>query len=92
MAGDGKTFELSISPMAEKLFDENTQVRLQVTLEVGNWMLSYKDRYSFWHRMIPLLLTRYDVIVFVLGRCLHQDQPSIDLAVHWFRKSLTFSV
>ncbi|KAJ0177017.1 hypothetical protein K1T71_007026 [Dendrolimus kikuchii] len=57
LAGDAKCFELSITPMAEKLFDENTQVRLQVTNEVGNWMLNYKDRYSFWHRMIPLLLT-----------------------------------
>ncbi|KAJ8727930.1 hypothetical protein PYW08_016315 [Mythimna loreyi] len=57
LAGNAKCFELSISPMAEKLFDENTQVRMQVTLEVGNWMLSYRDRYSFWHRMLPLLLT-----------------------------------
>ncbi|XP_072932239.1 dynein axonemal assembly factor 5 [Epargyreus clarus] len=57
IAGNVKCFELSITPMAEKLFDENTQVRLQVTLEVGNWMLCYRDRYSFWHRMIPLLLT-----------------------------------
>ncbi|CAH2037929.1 unnamed protein product, partial [Iphiclides podalirius] len=56
-AGNAKCFELSITPMAEKLFDENTQVRMQVTLEVGNWMLNYRDRYSFWHRMIPLLLT-----------------------------------
>ncbi|KAG6454786.1 dynein assembly factor 5, axonemal [Manduca sexta] len=57
LAGSAKCFELSITPMAGKLFDENTQVRLQVTLEVGNWMLNYKDRYSFWHRMLPLLLT-----------------------------------
>ncbi|CAH0579031.1 unnamed protein product [Chrysodeixis includens] len=57
LAGNGKCFELSISPMAEKLFDENTQVRMQVTLEVGNWMMSYKDRYSFWHRLLPVLLT-----------------------------------
>ncbi|XP_052759534.1 dynein axonemal assembly factor 5 [Galleria mellonella] len=57
LAGNAKCFELSITPMAEKLFDENTQVRLQVTLEVGNWVLNYRDRYSFWHRMIPLLLT-----------------------------------
>ncbi|CAH0719593.1 unnamed protein product, partial [Brenthis ino] len=57
LAGNVKCFELSITPMAEKLFDENTQVRLQVTMEVGNWMLCYRDRYSFWHRMIPLLLT-----------------------------------
>ncbi|XP_013199371.1 dynein axonemal assembly factor 5 [Amyelois transitella] len=57
MAGNAKCFELSITPMAEKLFDENTQVRLQVTQEVGNWMLNYRDRYSFWHRMIPLILT-----------------------------------
>ncbi|XP_037872856.1 dynein axonemal assembly factor 5 [Bombyx mori] len=57
MSGNVKCLELSITPMAEKLFDENSQVRLQVTLEVGNWMLKYRDRYSFWHRMMPLLLT-----------------------------------
>ncbi|KPJ02619.1 HEAT repeat-containing protein 2 [Papilio xuthus] len=57
ISGNAKCFELSITPMAEKLFDENTQVRMQVTLEVGNWMMKYKDRYSFWHRMIPLMLT-----------------------------------
>ncbi|XP_053607373.1 dynein axonemal assembly factor 5 [Plodia interpunctella] len=57
MAGNAKCFELSITPMAEKLFDENSQVRLQVTQEIGNWMLNYRDRYSFWHRMIPLVLT-----------------------------------
>ncbi|XP_026725324.1 dynein assembly factor 5, axonemal [Trichoplusia ni] len=57
LAGNGKCFELSISPMAEKLFDENTQVRMQVTQEVGNWMMTYRDRYSFWHRMLPVLLT-----------------------------------
>nr|AGC92707.1 HEAT repeat-containing protein 2-like protein [Heliconius erato] len=57
LAGNVKCFELAITPMAEKLFDENTQVRLQVIMDVGNWMLIYRDRYSFWHRMIPLLLT-----------------------------------
>ncbi|XP_028164932.1 dynein assembly factor 5, axonemal [Ostrinia furnacalis] len=63
LAGNGKCFELSITPMAEKLFDENSQVRLQVTLEVGNWMLNYRDRYSFWHRMIPLLLTSLSDVI-----------------------------
>lgn len=57
LAGNVKCFELAITPMAEKLFDENTQVRLHVIMDVGNWMLIYRDRYSFWHRMIPLLLT-----------------------------------
>ncbi|XP_047529870.1 dynein axonemal assembly factor 5 [Vanessa atalanta] len=66
MAGNVKCFELSITPMAEKLFDENTQVRLQVTMEIGNWMLSYKDRYSFWHRMIPLLLTSLSDVMTVI--------------------------
>ncbi|KAI5635449.1 dynein assembly factor 5, axonemal [Phthorimaea operculella] len=57
LAGNGQCFEKAITPMAEKLFDENAQVRMQITQEVGNWMLNYRDRYSFWHRMIPLLLT-----------------------------------
>ncbi|XP_061713504.1 dynein axonemal assembly factor 5 [Cydia pomonella] len=63
IAGNAKCFELSITPMAEKLFDENNQVRLAVTEEVGNWMLNYRDRYSFWHRMIPLLLTSMSDVI-----------------------------
>ncbi|XP_063618443.1 dynein axonemal assembly factor 5 [Cydia splendana] len=63
IAGNAKCFELSITPMAEKLFDENSPVRLAVTEEVGNWMLNYRDRYSFWHRMIPLLLTSMSDVI-----------------------------
>lgn len=63
LAGNAKCFELSISPMAEKLFDESNEVRMQVTLEVGHWMLTYRDRYSFWHRMLPLILTSLSDVI-----------------------------
>lgn len=30
---------------------------MAVTKVVGNWMLDLMDRYSFWHKLMPLLLT-----------------------------------
>ncbi|XP_077300483.1 dynein axonemal assembly factor 5 isoform X2 [Arctopsyche grandis] len=57
MNGNEKCFESSVLPMAMKLFDECNPVRLQVTKEVGNWMLNYRERYSYWQYMIPLILT-----------------------------------
>lgn len=57
MNGNEKCFESSVLPMAMKLFDECNPVRLQVTKEVGNWMLNYRERYSYWQFMIPVILT-----------------------------------
>lgn len=35
------------------------QVRQAVTRVVGGWLLSLRDRYSFFHKLIPLLLSGF---------------------------------
>uniref|UniRef100_A0A3Q3IMI8 TOG domain-containing protein n=1 Tax=Monopterus albus TaxID=43700 RepID=A0A3Q3IMI8_MONAL len=36
------------------------QVRKAVTVVVGNWLLNMRDRYSYFHKLIPLLLSSTD--------------------------------
>lgn len=36
------------------------QVRLAVTCVVGDWLLELRDRYSFFPKLIPLLLSSLD--------------------------------
>ena len=36
------------------------QVRRAVTRVVGGWLLDLRDRYSFFHKLIPLLLSGFD--------------------------------
>lgn len=36
------------------------QVRQAVTRVVGGWLLALRDRYSFFHKLIPLLLSSLD--------------------------------
>ncbi|XP_043260636.1 dynein axonemal assembly factor 5-like [Colletes gigas] len=52
------TFIENVSlPLAEKLFDQNGLVRTAVIEVAGCWLLKLKDRYSWWHKILPLLLT-----------------------------------
>ncbi|XP_017886513.2 dynein assembly factor 5, axonemal-like [Ceratina calcarata] len=55
--GDGKLVEEVAQPLAERLFDQNGIVRKAVIEVAGSWLLKLRDRYSWWHRIIPLLLT-----------------------------------
>ncbi|XP_041473460.1 dynein assembly factor 5, axonemal-like [Lytechinus variegatus] len=55
--GNHKPMEKVISHLAQRLFDQSPQVRLAVTNVVGGWLLDFVDRYSFHHKLIPLLLT-----------------------------------
>ncbi|KAL0278385.1 UNVERIFIED_CONTAM: hypothetical protein PYX00_000222 [Menopon gallinae] len=43
--------------LAERLFDSNPSVRLAVTKVIGDWLVNMYDRYSFFTKMIPLILT-----------------------------------
>ena len=43
--------------MAQRLFDQTPAVRAAVVQTVGNWLLDLLDRYSFHHKLIPLILT-----------------------------------
>ena len=57
MYGNGKSVDDVVSHFAQRLFDQAPVVRRAVTQVVGNWLLDLPDRYSFHHRLIPLLLT-----------------------------------
>ncbi|XP_018423410.1 PREDICTED: dynein assembly factor 5, axonemal [Nanorana parkeri] len=55
--GNGKSVDDVLSHLAQRLFDDSPQVRHAVTTVVGNWLLELRDRYSYFHKLIPLLLS-----------------------------------
>lgn len=56
-ATSGKEVENVVSHIAQRTFDHSPPVRLMVTNVVGDWLLNLRDRYSFFHKLLPLLLT-----------------------------------
>ena len=58
--GNNKSVEDVISHFAQRIFDPIPAVRTALINVIGDWMLNLPDRYSFWHRMIPLLLSSLD--------------------------------
>ncbi|KAL4658134.1 dynein assembly factor 5, axonemal [Arapaima gigas] len=55
--GTGKSVDDVLSHLAQRLFDDSPQVRKGVTQVVGGWLLHLRDRYSYFHKLIPLLLS-----------------------------------
>ncbi|CAL1545836.1 unnamed protein product [Lymnaea stagnalis] len=55
--GNGKAVEDVIPHLAQRFFDSTPGVRKAVTQVVGAWLLDLPDRYSYHHKLIPLLLT-----------------------------------
>ncbi|XP_069558910.1 dynein axonemal assembly factor 5-like isoform X2 [Brachyistius frenatus] len=58
--GSGKNVDDVLSHLAQRLFDDSPQVRKAVTAVVGDWLLHMRDRYSYFHKLIPLLLSSID--------------------------------
>ncbi|XP_034396317.1 dynein assembly factor 5, axonemal-like [Cyclopterus lumpus] len=58
--GTGKNMDDVLSHLAQRLFDDSPQVRRAVTAVVGDWLLHMRDRYSYFHKLIPLLLSGVD--------------------------------
>ncbi|XP_074742673.1 dynein axonemal assembly factor 5 isoform X2 [Strix uralensis] len=54
--GNGKSVDDVLSHLAQRLFDEIPKVRHAVTSVIGEWLLHLRDRYSYFHKLIPLLL------------------------------------
>lgn len=52
-----KALEEAAGPMAERLFDQIPAVRQTVVRVASHWLLHYRDRYSFFHKLLPLILT-----------------------------------
>ncbi|XP_044931138.1 dynein axonemal assembly factor 5 isoform X2 [Mustela putorius furo] len=67
--GSAKSVDDVLPHFAQRLFDDVPQVRQTVTSVVGGWLLDLRDRYSFFHKLIPLLLSS-----------LKDDIPEIALA------------
>lgn len=55
--GNGKAVDTVTSHLAQRLFDQVPAVRKAVIQVVGGWLLDLPDRYSFHHKLLPLLLT-----------------------------------
>ncbi|KAE8283195.1 Dynein assembly factor 5, axonemal [Larimichthys crocea] len=55
--GTGKNIDDVLSHLAQRLFDDSPQVRKAVTVVVGDWLLHMRDRYSYFHKLVPLLLS-----------------------------------
>ncbi|KFO81788.1 HEAT repeat-containing protein 2, partial [Cuculus canorus] len=54
--GNGKSVDDVLSHLAQRLFDEIPKVRHAVITVIGEWLLHLRDRYSYFHKLIPLLL------------------------------------
>ncbi|XP_065540500.1 dynein axonemal assembly factor 5 [Lathamus discolor] len=54
--GNGKSVDDVLSHLAQRFFDEIPKVRHAVTTVIGEWLLRLRDRYSYFHKLIPLLL------------------------------------
>uniref|UniRef100_A0A3Q3X073 Uncharacterized protein n=1 Tax=Mola mola TaxID=94237 RepID=A0A3Q3X073_MOLML len=54
---NGNNLDDVLSHLAQRLFDDSPQVRKAVTAVVGDWLLHLRDRYSYFHKLIPLLLS-----------------------------------
>jgi dynein assembly factor 5 len=57
--GNNKSVSDAVSHLAQRLFDQASLVRLAVVKLVATWLLDLPDRYSYHHRLIPLLLTGF---------------------------------
>jgi len=55
--GNGKNVDDVLSHLAQRFFDPSSQVRMMTTKVIGLWLLKLPDRYSFFHKFIPLILT-----------------------------------
>ncbi|KAF5289722.1 hypothetical protein FQA39_LY03639 [Lamprigera yunnana] len=57
MHSNYKVLEEVVGPMAERLFDQIPAVRQMVVQVASRWLREYRDRYSFFHKLLPLILT-----------------------------------
>ena len=55
--GNNKSVDDVVSHLAQRLFDNSVPVRLAVVNVIGNWLLNLPDRYSYQHKLLPLLLS-----------------------------------
>eukprot|EP00111_Clytia_hemisphaerica_P003015 TCONS_00008591-protein len=55
----GKAVDEVFTHLAQRTFDHSGVVRLAVVNVVGRWLLELRDRYSFFSKLLPLLLSGF---------------------------------
>jgi dynein assembly factor 5 len=58
-ATSGKTVDDIFPHLAQRTFDHSPPVRLMLVNVVGDWLLNLTDRYSFFPKLIPILLSGF---------------------------------
>ena len=56
LATPGDLFEAVASHMAQRVFDPSPRVRMEHVKVVGAWLKALPDRYSYFYKLVPLLL------------------------------------
>ena len=56
LSTDGGVFENVVSHIAQRIFDPSPHVRKQVALVTGAWLAEFPDRYSYFYKIVPLLI------------------------------------
>ncbi len=57
--GNNKSVDTALPHLAQRLFDGASPVRMAVVKLCGTWLLDLPDRYSYWHKLLPLLLSGF---------------------------------
>nr|CAD7452162.1 unnamed protein product [Timema tahoe] len=55
--GNNKSVDPVMGPLGERMFDQVPGVRQVITRVVAAWLMKLPDRYSYFHRLLPLILT-----------------------------------
>ena len=56
LSTDGGVFENTVSHIAQRTFDPSPHVRKQVANVTGSWLAHFPDRYSYFYKIVPLLI------------------------------------
>jgi len=56
MYSNGKQVPDVCASLNDRLFDQNVTVRLALCRAISNWMLNLPDRYSYFPKLVPLIL------------------------------------
>eukprot|EP00730_Choanoeca_flexa_P002587 TRINITY_DN11104_c0_g1_i1.p1 TRINITY_DN11104_c0_g1~~TRINITY_DN11104_c0_g1_i1.p1 ORF type:complete len:854 (+),score=210.02 TRINITY_DN11104_c0_g1_i1:167-2728(+) len=54
--GEAKHLDEIRLPLAQKSLDHSPTVRKSLYTIAGRWLVDMRDRYSYWHKILPLLL------------------------------------
>lgn len=66
MYSNGKSVPDVCSSLSDRVFDQNVSVRLALCCVVSNWMLNLPDRYSYFPKLVPLILTVYVILALIV--------------------------